>query len=151
MADRSRFPTDAGTIRAVVRSVLEETVCRGDAGDAVVVEPARPGLRVAYAPKSDPHDAAEVTRLECRVDLRGREMWIDDVRVAPSLRSKGIGRRLVAAAERIARALGLRTVCVFPLASAKRFWAKMGYAPHPKMARVVTKDPHGERLPATGG
>jgi len=30
MADRSGLTTDAGTIPAVVRSVLMETVCRGD-------------------------------------------------------------------------------------------------------------------------
>jgi len=140
MANRSRITLDTGTIPAVAASVLCETVCCFEMGDTVLVETGRHGVRVAYTSSRDSRDASDVTRLECRVDLQTSEMWIDDLRVVDSLRSNGIGRQLVAAAERIASALALQTVNVFPLMSAERFWRKMGYASHPRTARVVTKD-----------
>jgi len=140
MTDRSRITLDIGTIPAIARSVLRERVCCFDKGDTVKAETGRHGVRVAYTSTRASHDARDVTRLECRVDFQSSQMWVDDLRVASSLRSNGIGRQLVAAAERIALTLGFQTVNVFPLVSAVCFWKKMGYTSHPKTARVVTKD-----------
>ena len=140
MTNRSCITMDIGTIPVVARSVLRETVCCFDEGNTVTVETGRHGVRVAYTSTRASRDAGDVTRLECRVDFQSSQMWVDDLRVASSLRSNGIGRQLVAAAERIASTLGLQTVNVFPLVSAGHFWRKMGYTSHPKTARVVTKD-----------
>lgn len=140
MTNRSCITMNTGTIPVVAKSVLSETFGYFDQGDAVTVESVRPAVRVAYSSARASRGADDVTRLECRVDLQGRQLWVDDLRVASSLRSNGIGRQLVAAAEGIALALRLQTVNVFPLMSAGGFWKKMGYTSHPKTARVVTKD-----------
>lgn len=131
---------DTGSIPVVAKSILGEMVRCFDAGDTVIVEPMRRTVRVAYSSARASGGGDDITRLECRVDFQSSQMWIDDLRVARSLRCNGIGRQLVAAAEGIASALGLQTVNVFPLASAEHFWRKMGYAAHPRTARVVTKD-----------
>jgi GNAT superfamily N-acetyltransferase len=131
---------DFETIRVIATSVLRETVCCFDDRDLVIVEAGRLGVRVAYTSTRASHDDGEVTRLECRVDVQGSQMWVDDLWVASSLRSGGIGRQLAAAAERFAMSLDLKTVNVFPLAAAGQFWKKVGYTSHPKAARVLTKD-----------
>jgi GNAT superfamily N-acetyltransferase len=140
MAQVHRITTDAGTIRVLVKSVLSETVFCFDEGDTVIVEPVRPAARVAYSAARASQGADDVTCLECRVDFQSSQMWVDNLRVARSLRSSGIGRQLVSAAEGIALGLGLQRVNVLPLMSAGQFWKQMGYTAHPKTARVVTKD-----------
>ena len=131
---------DTSTTAAVATSVLGETVRCFDEHDALLIETGRYGVRIAYTSGLVPPGDGDITHLECCIDFQDRQMWVGDLRVASSLRSKGIGRQLVKAAERIALVLGLRTVKVFPLASAERFWNKMGYRSYPKTARVVTKD-----------
>jgi len=140
MTERSSITTSTGTVPAVAKSVLRETVWSFHNGDAVLVEPGRRGVRVTYTSTRASRDVRDVTRLQCRVDFPSCQMWVDDLRVASPLRSNGIGRQLAAAAERIAFALGVQTVNAFPLVSARQFWNKMGYTSHPRIARVVTKD-----------
>ena len=132
--------TTAGEVSGVVTSILRDRVCCFDERDIITSESQLYGLCVAYTSRCGSCDDADVTRLECRVDFQNSHMWVDDLRVADSLQSKGIGRQLAEAAERIALAVGLQTVNVFPLASAGDFWRKMGYTSHLKTARVVTKD-----------
>lgn len=140
MANRSCTADDPDTVPVEVTSILREAVCCFDESDMVLVQTGRHGVRVAYISTRASREAGDVTRLGCRADSESSQMWVDDLRVADSLRSKGIGRQLVAAAERIALALGRQTVSVFPLVSAGDFWKKMGYTSHPKIARVATKD-----------
>ncbi len=75
--------------------------------------------------------------LSLRLDIR--EMWIASLHVAVALRSVGLGRQLVQAAEAIARAAGVTVVNVLPLYSSDPFWVKMGYRPHPCTVRVLCK------------
>ena len=149
MTSSSHTVNDLNKIPVVARSVFRETVCCFDESDSVSVEPALPAVRVAYASAQASHGADDVARLKCQVDFQNSQMWIDDLRVASTWRFHGIGRQLAAAAERIAWALGLQTVNVFPLMSAGCFWRKMGYTSHPRTARVVTKNlpEHGPAVP----
>lgn len=66
-------------------------------------------------------------------------MWIGDLRVAPLRRRRGWGRRLVRAAEGVARAMSSHVVTVFPLVHAVPFWQRLGYRPHDRTARVYVK------------
>jgi GNAT superfamily N-acetyltransferase len=131
---------DTGSIPVVATSILREAVCCFDKGDTVIAETGRHGVRVNYTSTRASRDARDVTRLECQVDFQSSQMWVGDLRLARSLQSNGIGRQLAAAAERIALALGLQTVNVFPLTSCGHFWKRMGYTSRPRTARVVTKD-----------
>ncbi len=140
MMSRNRPAVASDTIPGIARSVLQDTVSCYDKGDKVIVEAGRRGVRVAYHSVRLSRSARDVTRLEIHLDFRRRQMWVDDLRIAPALQSNGIGRQLVAAVERIALACGLRTVRVFPLMSARHFWSKMGYTSDLRTARVVTKE-----------
>lgn len=131
---------DRRTIFANATKVFRRTVSCSSDGDEVNVDSRRDGLCLVYTSVQASHGARDVTRLRCLLDFESGQMWVDDLRVASRLRSKGIGRQLVAAAETIAGDLGLRTLNAFPLIAARRFWTKMGYTSHPKTARVVKKD-----------
>jgi len=142
---------DTSMIPAVATSVLRETLRGFDDGDRVSIDTLRHGVRVAYISTLASRDDGDVTHLKCQLDFETGQMWVDDVRVARSLRCNGIGRQLVAAAEGIASVFGLQSVNVFPLLSAEHFWKKMGYATHPRKARVVRKEIPKDRpvLPAS--
>lgn len=82
---------------------------------------------------------SRVVQLDCRLHPNSRQMWIGEVWVPPLLRRRGWGRRLVKAAEAVARAMSSETVSVFPLVGAQAFWKRLGYRPHPRTARVLVK------------
>lgn len=125
---------------AVARSILQKKLGALDAGDVVRIEPRPTATRIAYVSTRDSQSSRDVTCLECRVESYEGQMWIDRIHVASPLRHHGLGTQLVSVAEDIASSLGLRTVNAFPLERAKSFWEKIGYSPHPRKARVVTKD-----------
>ena len=79
------------------------------------------------------------TFVQIRVDLDCGEMWIGKLEVAGPHRSKGVGRQVVRAVEKIARTLGIRVINLFPLFGSELFWRKMGYGLHHRTARVMSK------------
>ena len=131
---------DTNSVVAAVRSIFEETLCCFDESDTVLVENDFRDMRIAYTSGRLLCGARDVTCVECRIYTDTKQMWIGALRVTRALRSRGPGRQLVVAAEEIASLLGVQTVSAFASVSAQGFWEKMGYAPHSKTARVVTKD-----------
>ena len=131
---------DTDTIRIIATKVLRRMVCCFDDADEISVDIDRKGVCVVYTSTPNARAANDVTQMKCRADFQSGQMWVDDLRVATHLRSNGFGRQFVAAAETLAANLGLRTLNAFPLVSARRFWTRMGYTPHPKKARIVKKD-----------
>ena len=131
---------DRDSIRAIAMTVLRRMVGCFDEGDEVSVDMWGHGVRVVYTSSRASRNSDDVTQLKCRADFQKGQMWVDDLRVASRLRANGLGRQLVAAAEKLAADLGLRALSAFPLVSATRFWTKMGYTSHPTTARVVKKD-----------
>ena len=73
-----------------------------DDGDEVSIDIVHRGLCVVYTSTQASSCARDVTRLRCLLDFESGQMWVGDLRVASRLRSKGIGRQLVAAAETLA-------------------------------------------------
>ena len=142
MLTRARKATamDSESVTAIVRPVLARTVFCFHEQDALVVEDRLDSIRVAYASACSSGGPQDSTRIECQLCFDTGQMWIGTLHVSVGFRSKGLGRQLVTAVERIASAIGLRMVSGFPLQSSQRFWERMGYRTHPTMARVVTKD-----------
>lgn len=131
--------TSSDVIHAIARPIFSKMVPCFEETDIVAVDDSYRGISITYASPRASRDARDVTRLKCQVDFSARQMWIDDLRVARRLRSNGLGRQLVLTAEALALAFELRTLNVFPLVRARRFWKKMGYTSHPTRARVVKK------------
>ncbi len=61
---------------------------------------------------------------------RGAHLFVDDLVVSSTARTRGIGRALMACAEREARRHGFDGVYLDSRATALGFYAKLGYAPH---------------------
>ena len=112
---------------------------RVDQVHRLVVEQERCQIRMANIAARTSPDARDVTSVELGFQSDRNEMWISSLSVPTPFRSIGLGRQLVQAAENVARQMGVRIINVFPLTSARSFWDKMGYRPHPRTARVVWK------------
>lgn len=136
-------PSIAGISADVIHAIARPIFCKMapcfQETDIVAVNEGHRGVSISYSSPRTWHDSRDVTRLKCQIDFSARQMWIDDLQVARRLRSKGIGRKLVFTAEALALAFEVRTLNVFPLVRARRFWKKMGYTSHPTRARVVKK------------
>jgi len=61
---------------------------------------------------------------------RGAHLFVDDLVVSSTALMRGIGRALMACAEREARRHGFAGVYLDSRATALEFYAKLGYAPH---------------------
>jgi GNAT superfamily N-acetyltransferase len=130
-------------VERVARKELERNNWRLDEG-ALVVEPDVNNVRWRFVlddarPGGDSFAAEELARLDCRLHPHDDLMWIGDLSVSQDLRRRGWGRRLVRAAEGVARNMGCNRVVVFPLVDSMPFWRRLGYLPHPKTARVLLK------------
>lgn len=127
------------SIDIAIRDVLRRELpfFRGD--DIVTVERMPQDIRIVYSSAQTSDSPSDPTVLKLRLRPDVREMWIGDLRVSVPFRGTGLGRRLVSAAEEIARETGMTEVNVFPLSSAWGFWLKMEYAPHRHIARVLSK------------
>ena len=68
-----------------------------------------------------------------------KNVWISSLHVAASFRLIGIGRKLVHAAEEIARSMDFEKMCVYPLQSSRSFWEKLGYRTHYCTHRALSK------------
>jgi len=69
---------------------------------------------------------------------RGAHLFVDDLVVTAKSQTRGIGRALMALAEREARRHGFDGVYLDSRATALDFYKKLGYAPH--AATLVWKD-----------
>ena len=135
---------------ALARSAFREKVSCFDEGDPVVVENGFQQTRILYICVRASGGTSESTFVECRIDFDSRQMWIGALEVSTSFRLQGLGRQLAEAAEEIARQIGIGMVNVFPLPSAQAFWRKMGFRPHPRMARVLSRE-FSSSQPSPGG
>ncbi len=135
--------SSTGAVREIwetSRAAFGEAIPNFSPADQLVVEEGRHRLKLTYvSPRTSP-DPNDITRIELCFHFDSREMWISSLTVATRLRLGGVGSRLVKVAETIARATGVQNISVFPLARARSFWKKMGYAPHLRAARVLCKE-----------
>jgi len=129
----------ASDIDKALRNVLSRELPFFCSDDALTVGKTSHDVQLAYCSSRTSASPTDPTAMELRIQFDVRQMWIGDLRVSGPFRAAGLGRRLVRAAEQIARATGMAEVNVFPLASSPGFWSKMGYTPHRHTARVLTK------------
>jgi len=126
-------------VKAVARAVLKEALSCFDDEDALVVQEELDRVSILYC-SVQASTPGESTYLRLSLPRDAGEMWIRDVRVAAPLRSAGLGRQLVRAAEGSARELEVEVVSVYPVGSSGLFWQKMGYRRHRSTARALSKD-----------
>ena len=131
--------SDENEIRQIVRAILRDALSWFDEDDPLVVEQQIRQVRVSYAPSQASRGSPSATFLECRLDLDSSEMWIGHLQVAVARRWQGLGRELVGVAERIAAALEMREINIFPLSGSVDFWRKMRYIKKPQTPRVFCK------------
>lgn len=131
---------EAEVVRIARAHLRREARLEASEGALVVEAETNQVVRWQFVSRRGACSAEEPTRIDCRFHPPARVMWIGEVHVAPELRGRGLGKRLVAAAEAVAADLAARTVYVFPLAPARAFWQRLGYRPHRRMARVMVKD-----------
>lgn len=130
------------TVRVIwetARTIFGEVFPHFSPDDQIVVEERTRPLILTYVSSRMSPDARDLTRLELCFHLDRSEMWISWLAVATQLRLVGVGSQLVNVAETIAQAIGVQSICVFPLVSANTFWEKMGYFSHLGAARVLCK------------
>ena len=134
---RGTFP--ALRVEQVARRVFLETVSVFSADDTVIAERGLRDVSIVYTSAGASASSWDLTRIALRLHVEVGEMWIGSLRVAVSFRSKGLGTRLVVAAERIARAARIEVIHVLPLLTARSFWRRNGYRHQVCTARVVSK------------
>ncbi len=86
-------------------------------------------------------DERDSTYVKLRWCVTSRELWICQLHVTSCLRGQGIGKMLVATSEQLAYRLHARSIHVFPLQPARTFWLGVGYEPHARISRLLTKTP----------
>ncbi len=127
-----------------IRHTVRKILCAGfswfNDQDQLVVERRIHQVRIFCNCRRASRGCLDRTILECRLDFNASGMWIGNLQVAAAYRRRGTGRALVQVAERIAGAMTMRDINVFPLQGSLSFWSKMGYTPRPCMARVLFKD-----------
>ncbi len=129
---------NTGRILAVSNSIFLRSCCRSSEREIVRVDLMRGEAFVSFRSITRSADAA--VHMNLRICVDRDVMWIGDLGVASAIQRHGRGRELVEAAEAIAHWLGIRSIHLFPLWSARLFWHKMGYRPVKASARVMGKD-----------
>jgi len=135
------WATDAvGGVQKTVRTIFADVFSCFKPDDQLVVEHVRGQIRIVYVAASTSRDLRDVTAVELLFGFDPNEMWIASLTISSPFRSIGLGRQLVRTAERIARAMKIQVICVFPLTWARPFWKKIGYRPRRGTTRVLWKD-----------
>lgn len=129
----------AGQIEAVAKGTLQESVECFQESDDLAVEELLRTVCLSYVSHQASRNRRDVTGVQLTFHPQKRVMWIRSLHVASAFRFHGLGQQLVSAAERLAHKIGICRINLMPLTPARPFWEKMGYAPHPKMTRVLTK------------
>jgi len=128
-------------VATVVRSVIASRLPRACGGGRILVERDRGAFLVKCSLDGVPLLGGGDTAVEFRMDPADAEVWICDLRVAPSRRGRGIGRRLAQVVETAAYRLGARSVRLLPLHGTQAFWRALGYEPVDSPAHA-----HGKRV-----
>jgi GNAT superfamily N-acetyltransferase len=126
-------------IKTAAKGSLRESVSCYQEADKLDVDELLRMVRLSYvsAIASDSHE--DFTGMQLTFHSDKNLMWIRNLRVASVSRSHGLGRQLVYAAERVAREVGVGRINLMPLTPARTFWEELGYTPHPRATRVLTK------------
>jgi len=128
-----------GRIKAATMGSLRESVACYREADRLVVDELLPMVCLSYVSGQTSNGSGDVTGVQLTFHPDKNVMWIRNLHVASVSRFRGLGRQLVRAAERLADKVGICRINLMPLSPARPFWEKLGYAPHPEMARVLTK------------
>jgi GNAT superfamily N-acetyltransferase len=126
-------------IKTAAKGSLRESVACYQERDSLEVDELLRRVRLSYVSKKTPSRCHDFTGVQLVFDPDKAVMWIRYLQVASESRSCGLGRQLVHAAEHLARKVGVHTINLMPLSPARPFWRKMGYVPHPRLTRVLTK------------
>lgn len=81
-----------------------------DKRDQIIVHAEPHQLRLVYVSVRGSRQSGSATFIQCRVDLKLQQMWINSLQVSDALRRQGLGREMVAAAEATARAIGVASI-----------------------------------------
>lgn len=133
------WPQDFAEVQAIIRREFKVQVASviNDASFTICEE--HPCVRTECTLTTVETKSFEPTRISFNLRFDTNEMWIGFLHVALPLRSVGLGRQLVRAAEESGRTLGMNAVCVFPLRSAQSYWLQLGYRPHQYTAKVLSR------------
>jgi GNAT superfamily N-acetyltransferase len=131
--------TSLAELSRLARHTMRTRVGRYRDSDSLVVNELLQHVRLTYVAEQASTDSSDSTQVQLQLDHGRRLMWIRDLRVCSAFRNRGVGRQLAGAAEHLARCVGVRRINLLPLGDAREFWHKLGYTPHPRMSRVLTK------------
>jgi len=126
-------------IKTAAKGSLRESVACYQEADRLDVDELLRTVQLSYVSGKASNSHEDFTGVQLTFHPDKNVMWIRDLRVASMSRSRGLGRQLVHAAEHLAREVGVRRINLMPLTPARTFWEKLGYAPHPRVTRVLTK------------
>lgn len=132
----------AGRIKVVAEGSLRESTACYCERDRLDVDELLRMVCLSYVSGQASNGSDDLTRVQLTFHHDKNVMWIRNLRVASVSRLHGLGRQLVWAAERLARTVGIcriNLMPLMPLSPARPFWEKLGYAPHPRMRKVLTK------------
>jgi GNAT superfamily N-acetyltransferase len=129
-----------GDLYKTVRTIFQKGFSCFHRDDLIVVRRDRGQIRIRYVATTISSDPGDITGVQLRLGFDANEMWIGSLTVGAPFRSLGLGKQLAQSVERLARELKLSFIHLFPLVAARSFWSKLGYRPHPRMARVLRKD-----------
>jgi N-acetylglutamate synthase-like GNAT family acetyltransferase len=134
---RRASPDDAPAISEIILAALRETNARDYAPQIIArVEESFTPSRVEELIRTRKVLVALAgERIIGTASLEGE--WIRTVFVAPDAQGKGVGRRLMARIEDLARHAGLATLQVPATVTAERFYSKLGF-------KVVRDSYHGD-------
>ena len=130
---------DQARLETAARSAFAKHVNIYDDQDEFISHLEPQHLRLVYVSVRGSRQSGSATLVQCRVEDRLKEMWINSLQVSQSLRRQGLGRELVEAVEATAQAIGMSSVKVYPLADSVGFWKSLVYVPDSRTARVLQK------------
>jgi GNAT superfamily N-acetyltransferase len=126
-------------IEMAAKSSLRKSIPCYEDTDRLDVDELLNMIRLSYVSGQASDESGDSTGVQLTLHPDSRVMWIRKLHVASGRRSREFGRKLTLAVERLAQRVGISRINLMPLGPALPFWRKMGYAPHPWMARVLSK------------
>jgi ribosomal protein S18 acetylase RimI-like enzyme len=135
---RPARPDEAGAIRALVRAAYARWVPIVGREPRPMTADYQQAMRAHRFDIVDGDDGSILALIE--TDLRDDHFWIENIAVAPEAQGQGIGRQLLALAERLAQAAGRRELRLLTnglMVSNIRLYQSAGYA-------IDRKEPYGE-------
>lgn len=127
------------SLEVAARLAFAKHVRMYDEQDQVIVHVEPHQSRLVYLSVRASRQSGAATFIQCRVDDRCEQMWINSLQVSDALRHQGLGREMVEALEDTARAIGVPTIKVEPLRDAHGFWKSLGYTSDARSLGVLQK------------